>query len=113
MTEEQLHAGAARHRRPKVVLEHPDVPGPEFTIRRSFRIQDGIGRFLEDNVDTSWESLQEMYVRAANYVWHLGLLKRRPSSVTASRWIQQFTAVGERYRIREVQGEGYWVLERR
>jgi len=54
-----------------------------------------------------------MYVRAANYVWHLGLLKRRPSSVTASRWIQQFTAVGERYRIREVQGEGYWVLERR
>jgi hypothetical protein len=102
-----------KQKRPKVVLEHPDTTGPEFTIRRSFRIQDGIERFLEENVDTSWENLQELYVRAANSIWHTGLLKRRPSSVTAQRWIQQYTAVGERYRIREVPREGYWMLERR
>lgn len=109
-----LRSGAsASKRKRKSILEHPDVPGPEFTIRRSFRIQDGIERFLEENVDTSWESIQDLHVRAANYVWHVGLLKRRPSSVTAGRWIQQMTAVGERYRLREVKGEGYWVLERR
>lgn len=104
---------SASKRKRKVRLEHPDVPGPEFTIRRSFRIQDGIERFLEENVDTSWESIQDLHVRAANYVWHIGLLKRRPSSVTAGRWIQQYTAVGEKYRLREVKGEGYWILERR
>lgn len=100
-------------RRPRVVLEHPDVAGPEFTIRRSFRVQDGVERFLEENVDTSWENLTELYMRAANYVWHLGLLKKRPSWITAQRWIQQYCVVGEAYRLREVSGEGYWVLERR
>lgn len=99
-----------RNARPKLVLEHPDIPGPEFTIRRSFSIQDGITRFLEENVDTAWRNPNDLYVRAANAVWHMGFLKRRPSSVTAGRWIQQYTAVGEKYDFREVLGEGYWIL---
>lgn len=106
-------AGSRRSVRPKLHLEHPDVTPAEFTIRRSFRIQDGIERFLEENADSSWDSLTEMYIRAANYVFHTGLLKRRPSLVTAQRWISQYTAVGEEYRIQEVRGEGYWILSRR
>jgi hypothetical protein len=101
------------NKRPRIVLDHPDITGPEFTIRRSFRIQDGIERFLEENVGTAWESVREIHIRAANYVWHLGLLKRRPSLVTAGRWIDQYTAVGEKYRLSEVRGEGYWLIERR
>lgn len=105
---------ASRRRRPReIVLEHADVTGPEFTTRRSFSIQDGIERFLEENMETSWRTLDELWIRAANAVWHYGYLKRRPSYVTARRWIQQYTAVGEKYGLREVQGEGYWILERR
>ncbi len=105
---------AARRRRPReIVLEHADVTGPEFTTRRSFSIQDGIERFLEENMETSWKTLDELWIRAANAVWHYGYLKRRPSYITARRWIQQYTAVGERYSLREVLGEGYWILERR
>lgn len=102
-------------RRPRIVLEHPDITGPEFTIRRSFSIQDGILQFLEENLDTAWSDMNELWIRAANYVYHAGHLKKRPSQITARRWVQQFTAVGEPYAIREGPGPGprYWVLERR
>ncbi len=93
----------------------PDIPGGDFTQRRSVRIQDGIELFLEQAVDSAWESREVLNIRAANYVYQLGLLKRKPSYVTADRWVKQATADADPtcfYKLRYVTEGGYYVLER-
>lgn len=98
-----------------VVLKYPDIPGGEFTQRRSFLIQDGVELFLEQVVDTAWKSREALNIRAANYVYELGLLTRKPSYVTADRWIKQATYPGDPtcfYNLRSVPEQGDLVLER-
>lgn len=81
----------------------PDRTAQEIYYSRSVTIRRLIAEFLEQNVGSVWTDLTELHARAGNYAGC--------SSVTASRWIRQFTSVGARHRL--LDGVDHWILERR
>jgi len=81
----------------------PDVTAEERHYSRSLRIRRLIAEFLVENEDSTWDNLLELHARAANYA--------SCSSVTAARWVHQFTRVGARHKL--VEAVDHWLLVRR
>ncbi len=81
----------------------PDRSSEERYYSRSLEIRRLIAEFLIENEGTTWANLPELHARAGNYAGC--------SSVTAARWVHQFTRVGARHRL--VEAVDHWVLERR
>jgi len=79
----------------------PDRTAQEIYYSRSLVIRRLIAEFLEANVGSVWTDLTELHARAANYA--------SCSSVTAARWIRQFTSVGTRHRL--LDAVDHWILE--
>jgi hypothetical protein len=81
----------------------PDVSAEERHYSRSLRIRRLVMEYLATNVGSTWRHPTELHARAANYAGC--------SSVTAARWVYQFTRVGMPYQL--VDAVEYWVLEKR
>lgn len=81
----------------------PDITAQEVYYSRSIRIRRLILEFLIMSEGTSWANLPELHARAANYAGC--------SSVTAARWIHQFTRVGAKHRL--IEAIDHWLVERR
>src|SRR5713101_5513890 len=77
----------------------PDRTAQEIYYSRSLVIRRLIAEFLEANVGSTWTDLTELHARAGNYA--------NCSSVTAGRWIRQFTSVGTKHRL--LDAIDHWV----
>jgi len=81
----------------------PDRSAQEIYYSRSIAIRRLVAEYLDANVGSVWTDYAELAARAANYAGC--------SSVTAARWIRQFTSVEAPFRL--LDGVDHFVLERR
>lgn len=81
----------------------PDTSAEERYHARSLRIRNRIAEWLTLNEGTTWATMTEINNRAANYAGC--------SSVTAARWVSQFTVVGTAHKI--ILATDYFLIERR
>ena len=81
----------------------PDISAQEKYHSRSIRIRRLVLEFLVTNDGTTWANVLELHARAGNYA--------DCSSVTAARWVHQFTRVGAPMEL--IEGVDHWVLSRR
>ena len=80
-----------------------DPSSEERHYARSRRIRKQIQEYLTENEGSFWVDVTELEDRAANYA--------SCSTVTARRWVRQFTRAGQRWKLTEgVEG---WTLDRR
>lgn len=81
----------------------PDISAQEKYHSRSIKIRRLILEFMILNDGTTWSNILELHARAANYA--------DCSSVTAARWVHQFTRVGSDMEL--IEAVDHWLLMRR
>ena len=81
----------------------PDISAQEKYHSRSLRIRRLVLEFLLMNDGSTWSNVLELHARAANYA--------DCSSVTAARWVHQFTRVGAPMEL--IEAVDHWLLMRR
>jgi hypothetical protein len=81
----------------------PDISAQEKYHSRSLTIRRKVLEFLVTHDGTTWANVLELHARAANYA--------DCSSVTAARWVHQFTRVGAPCEL--IEAVDHWMLARR
>ena len=80
-----------------------DMSAEERSMARSFRFRKKLRSWMDQNVGEAWSTMGELHRDAANYAGC--------ASMTASRWIYQFTGPGQRWQV--IETEDTYLLAKR
>ena len=80
-----------------------DMSAEERSMARSFRFRKKLRSWMDQNVGEAWSTMGELHRDAANYAGC--------ASMTASRWIYQFTGPGQRWQV--IETEDTYMLAKR
>src|SRR3972149_959448 len=80
-----------------------DMGAEERSMARSFRFRKKLRSWMDQNVGEAWSTMGELHRDAANYAGR--------ASMTASRWIYQFTGPGQRWQV--IETEDVFLLAKR